>query len=119
MLGIKINGEWLDIAPDTLMEIEHENPFLQFGEEIVGQFSLPFEVDASPKNLRLLNYSGLIQRRIDNTGIPAEIYDNGLQVAVGKIKIEKPTHNLNRVADGKISCYFLTGTSSFYQDIQE
>jgi len=119
MLGIKINGEFLSLAPNTFLELEQANPFLQFQDEISGQFSLPFEVDASPRNLRLLNYAGIIQNKIDNKGIDAEMYDNGLQVSVGKIKIEKPTHNLNRTADGTISCYYLTGSSSFYQDIKD
>lgn len=119
MLGIKINGEFLDISPGLELELENANPFLQFTDEISGQFSLPFEVDASPKNIRLLNYAGIIQKNNLNISLDAEIYDNGLQVAIGKIKIEKPTHNLNRTGDGVISCYFLGGISNFYQDIKD
>jgi len=119
MLGIKINGEFLDIAPGLQLELESQNPLLEFNDEISGEFSLPFEVASSSKNLRLLNYAGLLQKKVGLIGIPSELYDNGLQVSVGKIKIEKPTHNLNSTGEGKISCYYLTGSSSFFQDIKD
>src|SRR5688500_9661184 len=99
--------------------MEQENILLQFTEEVLGEFSLPFDVRATDKNLRLLNYAGIMERRIDNIGIDAIIHDNGLPVMRGKIKIEKPTVNLNNVKDGTISCYFLSGISSFYQDIKD
>lgn len=118
MLGIKINNEYLDLAPGTVLELDQPNPFLQFDDNINGEYSLPFSVKASAKNLRLLNYAGIIQKVIDNTGIDAEVYDNGLQVSLGKIKIEKPTINLNSGEEGTISCYYLSGISSFFQDVK-
>jgi hypothetical protein len=118
MLGIKIGTEFLDLPPGLTIEQEEPNPFLQFDQEITGGYSLPFEVKSSPKNLRLLQYAGLHQKRIDNAGIDAQIFENGIQTNIGKIKIEKPTNNLNRVQDGTISCYLLTGSASFYQDVK-
>lgn len=118
MLGFKIGNEFLDLPPDLELELQDENPFLQFGDEITGGYSLPFEVDCTPKNLRLLQYAGLHQTRINNSGIDAQVFENGSQTSVGKIKIEKPTINLNKTNNGKISIYYLTGISSFYQDVK-
>lgn len=118
MLGIKIGDEFLDLPPGLSLEHEDINPFLQFGDEITGGYSLPFEVQSTPKNLRLLQYAGLIQKRVDNAGIDAQIFENGIQTVIGKVKIEKPTNNLNRVQDGIISCYLLTASASFYQDVK-
>lgn len=118
-LGIQIAGEFVDLAPDALMDMEQENPFLQFINEIIGEYSLPFEVLATPKNLRLLNFSGIMEMRVSNAGIDAIVFDNGIPFIHGKVKIEKPTVNLNSINEGRISCYFLSGASSFYQDIKD
>ncbi len=118
-LAIQIGDEFLDLQPNTVLDMEQENILLQFGDEIIGEFSLPFEVRATDKNLRLLNYAGIMEQRVTNIGIDAIILDDGLPWQRGKIKIEKPTVNLNRVDDGMISCYFLSGISSFFQDIKD
>jgi hypothetical protein len=120
MLGIEINGEYLDLPPGTTLQLEKNNPFLEFADnQETGSYSLPFEVLASPKNLRLLNYAAILQQRFTNTAIEATIYDNGVQVAAGKIKLEKASININKVSTGRISCYFLTDVSSFFQDIKD
>jgi hypothetical protein len=117
MLGIEINGEFLELNPGTKLELEQENPFLQFNGEIKGDFTLPFEVKASDRNLRLLQFSGVMQKRIDNTGIACIARDGNRQHSVGKIKIERPTIHRNNASKGKISCFYLSGVASFFQDI--
>jgi hypothetical protein len=116
MLGLKINNEFLDLLPGTSLEFEQNNPYLQFDTNIVGEYSLPFEVLANAKNMKLLKYAGLIQTKIDNKGIEASAYHEGFQHSTGKLKIEKPTLHLNNAKHGRISCYYLMGISSFYQD---
>jgi hypothetical protein len=116
MLGIKVNNEFLDLLPGTALEFEQNNPYLQFDNNIVGEYSLPIEVISNAKNMRLLNYAGLIQTKIDNKGFDASVYHGGFQHSTGKLKIEKPTINLNNGKRGRISCYYLMGISSFYQD---
>lgn len=119
MLGIYINGETLDTTPGTQLEMEQENPFLQFAGEIKGDFTLPFDVRTSPKNLRLLGFAGLLQTRVDNRGIECQVFDNNLQHSIGKIKIEKSDIHRNAVQRGKMSCYYLSGVASFFQDIKD
>jgi hypothetical protein len=119
MLGIKINGEFLDLLPDTQLEMEQNNPFLQFDDTVLGEYSLPIEIPTTAKNIRLTNYASLLQQKVDVKGIDAEVYINGFQHSVGKLKIEKPTINLNNAKLGTISAYYLTGISSFYQDVKD
>jgi hypothetical protein len=119
MLGIEIGNEFLDLPPGTVMELEKENPFLQFQDQLLGEYSLPFSVLATAKNLRLLNYAAVMQQHIANTGIDANIYDKSIQIGSGKIKIEKSSINLNRTSKGLINCYYLSGTSGFWQDIKD
>lgn len=119
MLGLAINNEYLDLNPGTILEIERQNPFLAFNEDITGEYSLPFEIKNTPRNIRLTKYAALLQQRVNTTGIDAIAYDGGLQDSIGKIKLEGTNHNLNRTQDGSISCYYLTGSSSFYQDVKE
>lgn len=116
MLGIKVNNEFLDLLPGTSLDFEQNNPYLQFDNNIVGEYSLPIEVISNAKNMRLLNYAGLIQTKIDNKGLDASVYHEGFQHSTGKLKIEKPTINLNNGKRGRISCYYLMGISNFYQD---
>jgi hypothetical protein len=120
MLGIEINKEFLDLPPDTSMELIEENPFLQFAEDTtIGNYSLPVEFILNEKNTRLTRYAGVIQKKIDLTGIEARLYGNGIQHSRGRLKIEKVPHNLNSIDRGRISAYYLTGNSDFYQDIKD
>jgi hypothetical protein len=119
MLGIKIGTEYLDLNPGTMLQLQMENPFLQFDDTLIGDFSLPFEVKATPKNLRLLQFAGLLQKQIDNVGIDASVEDGGLQHSIGKIKVEKPSIQLNNINRGTLSLYYLSSVSNFYQDIKD
>lgn len=119
MLEIKIGDEYLDLLPGTQLEIEQENPYVQFDDKIIGEYSLPFQVPSTPKNIRLLQYAAMINKRINNAGIDAIVYDNGVQHSIGKIKIEKANIHLNKGDKGSISCYYLTGISRFYQEIKD
>lgn len=118
-LGIAINNEFLELNPGTEMELELSNPFLQFADELIGDFSMPFELKPTPGNLRKLGYAGLFQKRVDNTGIDAALFDGGLQLSIGKIKFEKNLANLNNVAQGSMSCYYLSAIGNFYQDVKD
>jgi hypothetical protein len=119
MIGIEINNEFLDLPPGTSMELVEENPFLQFAEDVtVGNYSFPVEFVLNEKNTRLTGYAGIIQKKIDLTGIEARLYGNGIQHSRGRLKIEKIPHNLNSLDRGRVSAYYLTGSSDFYQDIK-
>lgn len=118
-LGIAIGNEFLDLPPDAELELEQENPFLQFNDVLLGEYSLPIEVKATAKNMRLLGYPGTIEVKVTNTGIDAVVYDNGIPSMRGKIKIEKANINMNNMSDGTVSIYFLSGAAGFWQDVKD
>lgn len=118
MLNISINGESLDLFPDTRLELERNNPFLQLAEAIIGTYSFPFSVKNTAKNNRLLGYSGTWQKVISSTGIDAVLLDGGIPMFRGKIKVEETEPNLNDADKTSISCYFLTEVSGFFQEVK-
>ena len=119
MLGIKVGDEWLDLFPGTLLEIEQNNPYLQFDDKVLGDYSLPLELPDTPKNRRLTGYASLIQTRVDTVGIDVAVFHSGFQHSIGKLKVEKPNIHLNTAKKGRLSCYYLTGISAFYQDTKD
>jgi len=118
MTGIEINGELLDLDPGTTLEIERQNPFLQFGTSITGSYSFPFNVKNTERNRRLLNYNGVWQKQNDAGAIDTILYDNSLQLFRGKLRIEKPTVNINKSSATSFSCYVLTDISDFWKDAE-
>lgn len=109
----------MELTPGTQLELQQENPYLQIGDQITGDYSLPFEVRSTPTNMRLLGFPGLLNTRVDNSGLDVGLYDGGLQHSTGKVKVEKAGINLNSMQKGGLSLYYLTGTSSFLQDIKD
>jgi hypothetical protein len=77
------------------------------------------ELPNTQTNLRLLNYAGIIQSRLDNSGFDCKLYDRGFQHSIGKLKIEKPIHHLNNAKKGRVPCYYLSGISNFFQDVKD
>lgn len=114
-LGIKIGDDFLDLLPGTQLQVEENNPFLQVTSELQGQFSLPFSVPITDKNLRLLQFAGQLQVLKENIKIPAVAYEGNFQHSNGVIMIEQINGNLNFSKNGTISLFYLYGISDFYQ----
>src|SRR6476620_6193526 len=93
-IGIQIDGEYLDLLPNTVLELEEENPFLQLEESVIGQYSLPFSVPCSETNMRLLGYPNTLQIRKSATGIAAILFVDGVQHSRGTIKREISNSNI-------------------------
>jgi hypothetical protein len=119
MLAIKKGNEFLDLAPGSTLEIEIENPLLQFNDEIKGGYSLPVLALDTEKNAKFLNYAGLFQKVADNTGIDVVAFDNGIPSIAGKLKIEKTVPDLNKQLNTAISTYLVTDAGDFFQEIKE
>jgi hypothetical protein len=120
MLSIKVNNEDLDLRPGTTMDLEQNNPYLQFNAtDVIGEYSFPISVPNTQKNNRLLKLSGSFQKRVDNNGVEVALYDNNYQDSIGTLKTEKVNVDLNRMQNGDLSCYYLTGTSYFNKAIDK
>ncbi|MGN7786794.1 hypothetical protein ACTJIJ_19835 [Niabella sp. 22666] len=118
MIGFIINNEYLDLYPNTVLELETNNAFLQFTEEVKGNFSLPFELPPTDKNIRLTRFVSKIQTK-SPAFIECICMRNGFQHSTGKLRIEQVNHHLSQIEKGKINVYYLFGVSDFYQDIKD
>ena len=117
-IAFKIGNEYLDLSPNTILDLEEENPFLQLGAEIKGQYSLPFSIPCTEKNMRLLGFPNLIQARKSTAGIDAVLMIGGLQHSRGQVKIETTNNHIIHPQRGTISLYYLFGISDFYKLVE-
>ena len=116
--GLQIEGEFLDLVPGTVIDLEEQNIFLQLEEEVQGDYTLPFEAVVNEKNLRLTDYNSVI----NSVGMgkkDAVLWDGTIQHSRGTVKIEKLRSNLNDIKKGSISLYYLKDVSSFYSEIKD
>ncbi len=118
-IAFQIGEEFLDLLPGTELELEEDNPFIQLGDEVVGPFTFPFDVPNTEKNIRLLQLVTLINSvkvgKIDNV----ILWQNGIQHSVGTLRVENVNGDLNDMLAGTSSLYYLTGSSSFWQAIED
>lgn len=117
MLGIKINGEYLDLPADIGLEMQRNNPYLN--DDIQGEFSLTLNIKYTDKNYRVLTYAGNFYKKNEKLLFDAEIYDNGTFRYGGVLVINQHTANMNRQSETSWSGFFTIGSSSFFQMIQD
>ena len=80
MIGIKINGKWLDLFPATTLSFELNNP-AYLGDDvdvIEGAFSFPADIPLTALNRSILKHPD----RLDNAAVfvadaPAEVWAEG------------------------------------------
>ena len=118
MIELKINNETLDLFPCATTSIESASPFFST-DAIQGEYSLPVEFPWTGKNLRLLGYPNELPVIKDKTRIlDVDYSENGLHFYKGTLVIEFVQGHLQGYGQGKISGYFLMGTSNFWQRIK-
>jgi hypothetical protein len=116
MIGIEINGEFLELPIGTSTQVERNTP-LALGDELIGEYSFPFIFKASSHNMKLcgfINEVGII-KGTNNIKIEASYYESNFFAYKGTLVAEYVNTNFNRPEEGEISVYFLAGISSFYQ----
>lgn len=118
-LSIEVNNTKLQLPPGMVMELERESPILQFNEELKGGASLPVTIDNTATNATALEQSGALQKKVNKAGFDAVLYDGKFYSLKGKLKVEKVLADLNRAQRSKLSLYFLSDVSDFYQDVKD
>lgn len=91
MIGIEVAGEFLDLYPDTRINLKLINPIFADGNVIPGSYSIPFTVpggDSSPKNARLLKNPDVVENQEADPRLSANIWFDGIRYKTGKIKID-------------------------------
>lgn len=118
-LAFQIGEEFLDLKPGTELELEEENPFLQLNDSIIGPYTFPFEVPNTEKNIRLLGYHTALfsKKRVSVENVIC--WENGIQHSIGTLRLEQINGDINDLLTGTSSLYFLTGSSSFWTQIEK
>src|SRR5436189_2659696 len=113
MLGLSINGELLDLSPETAASLERVSPF--FGEQdLAGEYSLPFSFKYTPKNARLLGLPNHYYTYRIKKNIRASLYDGNNFAYIGELVIETAELDVNDIHQSVVNGYFKTGISSFF-----
>lgn len=118
MLGLEINGERLDLAPATSAQLERKSPFFN-QEDLADEYSLPFTFPYTPRNARLLGLQNHFYQRRLKVKIAAKLYDNNNFSYSGDLVISAAHLNANDVTKSTVTGFFVTGTSSFFQQIKD
>jgi len=91
MFQLLINGEAVDLSPDSSISIEEESPVFD-QDTIPGGFSFPFELPTTPKNNRIFSHPGRIQAKTQGgLDIPFQLFNNGKYIGSGTATVQKAT----------------------------
>lgn len=115
MIGIKVNGEFLDLIPGTQIGLKLRNPIFAEGNIIRGSYSIPFKIpceDASPKNDRILNQPREVSRQIRK-----RIYKDAL-LYFDNNQIKKGNLVVQNIQGGMASGKFQFGLSTVSEELK-
>jgi hypothetical protein len=89
MIGIEITeGEFLDLYPNTRISLKLNNPLFGDGDFIPGEYSLPFEIPLSDRNVQILKNPDVIKNRLKQRKYTnVRIWYDGLQFKKGTLTI--------------------------------
>jgi len=117
MTGIEINGEFLDLPPGVMLEIEQNSPYLN-NDVIEGDYSLPVQIPYTDKNFRLLSYTGQHYLQHEKLKISSNLHASGGAIYVGTLVVDGYDRNSNMNGSILTSGIFTFALSSFFQSIK-
>lgn len=117
MIGIKVNGEFLELFENTRINLKRRNPIFGDSDNIPGTYSIPFTVPfgkASETNTRILGNPDIVENADSplNKELDAKIYYDNQVLETGKIKLKPSSRN-------QISITFLGGLRSVSKDFKD
>ena len=119
MIGLKVNGEFLDIKPGIVSEIERKSPFFAMNdyasEVTTDTIAIPYTAkNALALDLPYQYYSERKKQKYENV----EYYSDNLFVSKCTLVIETGILNLNNIEATEISGYALFGGSMAFQEFK-
>lgn len=114
MIGIEVNGEFLDLFPDTRINLKLINPIFGDNNIIPGSYTIPFDIpggDTSPKNARILKNPDVIENPEARINQIATLYFDG-------VKYKKGTLSTVQAGKKRITCKFTFGIATISEDIK-
>jgi hypothetical protein len=118
MIGVKVNGRFLDLKPATYAEIERTSPFFSINA-VMEEYSTPLSFLYTENNCIALGFIYQFYTKRQKTKVIAELYDGSRFKCKCTLVIETGKLNLNRVEDAEMSGYVLLGVSDFFQQIKD
>lgn len=116
MNAFKVFGEFLDLLPETVVNLTMRNPIFADDNVIPGSFSLPLDIpfgEASPKNSRILKNIDLPEASERLREVDADYYYDGIRFFVGKLMIGK----VNKIGN-RCSVHFKFGGLTSLENIK-
>lgn len=111
MIDIRLEGQSLDLFPNTAFSLERFNPAFDFSE-IQGARVFPFQVPSTPRNRRILGYFYDPKIGYDNRRYRAEKYLFGQLIERGFVRIME-------VNDKGFSLYYTHNLGEIFFDLQK
>jgi hypothetical protein len=97
MIGIKLNGIFLDLDPKTAININLIDPIFD-PERIARTFSYPFKLKLSPKNITALSFAHRLDSALRKRKYDAQLYLQGQFFEQGILRILKVSNKSMEVA---------------------
>lgn len=102
MLGVRINNTFLELFPDTKVSFELNNPALSTGND-VGLATMPIRFPDTDKNRKALEFVSLPDVYKKIYSFEAELYFQGVSVAIGKLILTEAGEGDGGYIEGFIS----------------
>ena len=93
MFQLLINGEAVDLSPDSSITIDEESPIFE-KDTIPGGYSFPFNLPITPRNRRILGFPERIEKAgVMSTEKPYQLFYDGILRSSGTIIITEASDN--------------------------
>lgn len=87
MIALRVADSYLDLDENTQLRLQLSNPLLS-RTVVTGEYSFPFRLPATPRNVRLLDYGSHLETTPDYPATKtAWLYVNGLLLGKGLLNI--------------------------------
>ncbi|SKD10109.1 hypothetical protein SAMN05660461_6009 [Chitinophaga ginsengisegetis] len=115
MIGIFVNGRFLDIPPGATTSMERNTPLL-LGDTVLGELMLPLTIPPTENNIIALGFitEPGKEKTATDVKVEAQYYEHGIFMYRGTLVVENTQTNLISTERGNISIYFLLSISDFY-----
>jgi hypothetical protein len=109
-IGIKIAGIFLDLPPETVINMEIENPIFDDGN-VRGTLSLPFSLDQTKINKKVFGLPEIIGNINVNKIYDCEVFLGGYLWITGLLR-------LRSIVKGKYSCNLNAAAATLAEDVR-
>lgn len=118
MIGVKVNGIFLDLKPGTTGEIENKSPFFAIND-FTQEYSTPLSFQFTENNCNALGWVYQYYNQRQKIKVQAELYDNHFFLKKAVLVIETGKLDINNLEAGEMNGFLLFGVSRFFQDIKD